>query len=296
MKIAIIGAGAVGSTTAYTLILKNIPADILLVDANEKRCYGEILDLQDVQSYHQSPGVFSASFQQARDAGIIIIAAGARQTVGQSRTDLLITNKNVVAEICAQLIPLRSDAIVIIVSNPVDVLTTHAQRLLQLPTNRIFSSGTLLDTQRLATALCQKYGVAERSIQAYILGEHGDTQFPAWSNAHIAGVPLHDFESYNQIELDAIAQKVSQRAYEIIACKGSTFFGVASCITTICQAIIYNQQLVLPVSCYQKEFDLYLSMPAVVGKKGIEQIIPLQLNHQEQKQLHLSAETIKQGL
>lgn len=296
MKIAIIGAGAVGSTIAYSLILKNIPADVLLVDTNEKRCRGEILDLQDIQSYNQTCGISAGLFKDARDANIIIIAAGARQEVGQSRMDLIATNKEVITQICNQLIPLRSDAIILMISNPVDILTTHAQRMLNISTNRIFSSGTLLDTQRLLATLSKRYKVAEQSIDVFILGEHGDTQFPAWSTAHIAGVPLCDFESCNQIELDAMAQEVAHRAYEIISCKGSTFFGIASCITTICQAIIHNQNLILPVSCYQKEFDLYLSMPAIIGKQGIEGIVPIKLNTQEYNQLKASAYTIKQRL
>lgn len=293
MRIAIIGAGAVGATTAYSILLKKLPAEIMLVDTNKKHCSGEILDLEDVVAYCQSPAVVCGDFASARSADIIIIAAGARQEPGQSRTDLATTNKAVITAICKELMPIASNSIVIMVSNPVDILVTLAQQITGLPHGKIFASGTSLDTQRLIAILSKKYSVAEQSITAYILGEHGDTQFPAWSTAQIAGIPLCEFGTCNVQELAAIAQSVSNRAGDIIACKGATYFGIAACVTQIVEAIMYDQKLVIPLSCYQKEFDLYLSMPCILGKNGIEQVLSTTLTQDEHKKLIICVESIK---
>ncbi len=291
-KIAIIGAGAVGSTTAYALMLKNIIAEIILVDIDEERCKGEILDLSDA-SFCSTSKIHGGTAQDAAQADIIIIAAGIRQKPKQTRIELIATNRSIISAILEQIRPISLHTIIIMVTNPVDILTLDAQQSSGLPRNQVFGSGTFLDTQRLCGILAKKLNIASQSIDAYILGEHGDTQFPAWSNAYIAGIPLHDFPQINQKELNQIAEKTRKKAYEIISCKGATYYGIATCVATMCQAIIFDQKLVMPLSCYIPSFDVCLSMPAVLGENGIEQILPIPLNEKEQQQLSHSAEHLQ---
>lgn len=294
--IAIIGAGAVGTTTAYALILNNIPARIILIDTNETRCAGEIMDLSDVTPLYTGVHMRAGTPADAQHADIIIIAAGKRQERGQLRTELLDANKTMLTTLINQMKPLKKTALMLMVTNPLDVLAYHAQRISGLPYTQVFGTGTLLDTLRMKQLLAQKLGIHEASINAYMIGEHGDHQFPAWSVAEIGGKPLHTFTQLSTHDLDAIAQDTKNKAYEIIACKGSTFYGIATCITTICKAIIFDEKQILPLSCYNAPLGVYLSMPVVVGKHGIEQIMELQLNDLEKQQLTTCAQTLQQLL
>ncbi len=291
-KISIIGAGSVGSTIAYALLLKNIVAEIVLVDIDEIRCRGEVLDLSDTLSFCGPSFIHSGSTKDVQTSEIIIIAAGKRQQPGQERITLLKENKKVIESIIHSIQPLRKDAIIIVVTNPVDLITRYTQELSSLPTSQVFGSGTFLDTQRLRGALSKKINIAEQSIHAYILGEHGDTQFPAWSCARVAGIPLSDF-GVTQKELDHIAHETKNKAYEIISCKGATYYGIATCVVALCRTIIFDQKRVTPVSCYIKEFDVSLSMPVVLGAKGIEQILTVPLNTKEEEQLARSIKALK---
>ena len=295
-KIAIIGAGAVGSTTAYALMFKNIIAEIILVDIDEKRCLGEILDLSDALSFCGTSKIRSGTAQDAAQADIIIISAGMRQRPGQTRIELTSINRSIISTVLEQIRPISLHAIIIMVTNPVDILTLDAQKFSGLPRNQVFGSGTFLDTQRLCGILAKKLNIAEQSIDAYILGEHGDTQFPAWSSAHIANIPLLSFPSVNQENLNQAAEETRKKAYEIVDCKGATHYGIAACVATMCQAIIFNQKLAMPLSCYIPSFEVCLSMPAILGENGIEQILPIPLNEKEQQQLAHSAEFLQQSL
>ncbi|MCX5922773.1 MAG: L-lactate dehydrogenase [Candidatus Dependentiae bacterium] len=290
-KIAIIGAGRVGTTTAYALMLKNIAAEILLVDVDPIRCKGEFLDLSDVLPFSSTSIVRDATLQEAAQADIIIITGGKAQSPGQTRLDLLKINLKVMDAIVDGLASLNKNAIIIVISNPLDILTQHIQNKNILPRNQIFGSGTFLDSTRLQGALGLKLNVAPKSIHAYILGEHGDTQFPAWSSAYCDGKSISECLSRN--ELEQVAQQTKQKAYDIISCKGSTFYGIASCATALCESIIFNQKQVIPVSCYQEDLGVCLSVPCVIGEKGIVELFPLSLNAQEKNQLQQSAQNLK---
>ena len=170
------------------------------------------------------------------------------------------------------------------------------QQIADLPQGQVFGTGTFLDSQRMKGLLAQKLNIAEQSIHAYVLGEHGDSQFPLWSSAQIAGVPILDFDQLKQKDLDAIALKTKQRAYEIIKCKGSTFFGIAACVSTICESMIFDKKRVIPVSTFIKEFGLCLSMPAVLGYKGIERIISIPFSKKEKDQMEQSAQKIRDAI
>lgn len=296
IKIAIVGAGAVGTTAAYALMLTNTPADILLVDVDETRCTGEIMDLQDAAPLCHTRNIISTTLNALQKADIIIIAAGKRQEPGQSRTQLVDTNKAVINSIFERAGNLKPSALIIMVSNPLDILTNHAQKLSGLPHNQVFGTGTFLDSLRMRQLVAQEVGVDTASINAYILGEHGDCQFPAWSCAEIGGKPITAFDQLSAKKLSSITQKTRDKAYEIIACKGSTFYGIATCIARICQAILSDEHLVIPLSCYQEEFGIYLSMPAVLAKQGILKVIDIPLDEHETTQLHQCAKELKKFL
>lgn len=292
--IAIIGAGAVGATSAYALILTKIAANILMVDIDAMRCKGEVIDLSDACSFmNKSSSISVGTFEDARNAQIIVISAGARQKPGQSRTELLSTNKKVIEHIINNLQPINPSAIILMVSNPLDILAYDAWKLSGLPPAQVFGTGTLLDSKRLGGIISQQVGIAQESVHGYILGEHGDSQFPAWSMSRINGLSLSNFPKLTTQVLSNAADTCRNKAYEIISCKQATYYGIGTCVATICQAILEDQKIILPLSCFIKEWDVFLSVPVVLGTGGIETILPLTLNDKEQEQLKQSAQKIK---
>jgi L-lactate dehydrogenase len=295
-KIAIIGAGTVGSTTAYALLLKHITAEVILVDVNEVRCRGEILDLSDTVAFDGASKIRSGTAQDAAQADIIIIAAGKAQAPGQTRLDLLSTNKKIITDIFTSIKPINEAAIVIMVTNPLDSLTALAQSMSGLPRKQVFGTGTFLDTLRLRGIIAEKTGVARESVHAYVIGEHGDAQCVAWSSAEIAGIPIAEYGGIKEKDFDEISQQAKNIAYEIIACKGSTHFGIAACVAAICEAIIFDQKLVMPLSTYIEEYDIVFSMPVVLGENGIEKVLSIPLNNEERKKLEKSAQELKKVL
>jgi len=292
-KIAIIGAGSVGSTTAYALVLKNIAAEIILVDIDEIRCHGEILDLSDALAFDGASKISSGTAADAAQADIIIIAAGKAQKPGETRLDLLHTNQKIITDIFTTIKPINPAAIIIMVTNPVDLLTTLAQSLSGLPRNQVFGAGTFLDTLRLRGTIAEKINISRESIHAYVIGEHGDSQVVAWSSAEIAGSSLIEFPEMQKENLDTIAQEVKDTAYEIIQCKGSTHFGISTCVAALCHAIVFDQKLVIPLSTYIKEYDIVFSMPCVLGENGIEKILSIPLDISEQEKLENAAQELK---
>lgn len=292
-KISIIGAGAVGTTIAYALMLKNIPARISLIDIDEIRCRGEILDLSDTLSVHGQAKILNGNPPSAGESDIIIIAAGQRQKPGQDRRALLSSNKEMLQSIIKKIKPINPEAIMIVVSNPVDAMSYFAQQFSNLPAAQVFGSGTFLDTQRLREQLSIKLNISERSIHAYVIGEHGDSQVPLFSSANIAGAPLSSFNISGQ-EFDRFAQATKDKAYEIIACKGATYYGIGSCVAALCRTIIFDEKMVTPVSCFIEQYQLYMSMPIVLGRQGIEQYIKIPLNPHEQSLLDQSAKKLKE--
>jgi len=295
-KIAIIGAGAVGTTTAYSLMLRNLAAEIILVDRDETRCEGEILDLSDALSFSKASQIKRGTIEDAKKSDIIVICAGARQKPGQKREELLEINKKIITLIIHDLKPINPNAIIIVVTNPVDLMTYYAQKASDLPKTRVFGTGTFLDTQRIRRIVAQALQIADQSVHAYALGEHGDTQFAAWSSATVAGKPLTKFPDLNKTVLDQFLQTARAKVYEIIKCKGATFFGIAACISAICENIIFDRKYVLPLSVYLEDFEICMSMPVVLGVNGIEKIIQIPLDQEEQKALQTSANKLKSFL
>lgn len=293
--IAIIGAGSVGATTAYALILKKVAAKIVLIDINEKKCEGEIQDLIDAVSIEDAAQVSSGSLRDAAHADIIIITAGAPQKPGQTRLELLKTNIQVIDSLMQEMKPLRKNCIIIVVTNPVDILTRYVQDVAGLERNRVFGSGTFLDTQRLRGFIAQTLHVNAPSVHAYVLGEHGDNQIAPWSIAEIGSVPIAQFPQCDPRQLDLLAQKTKQKAYDIIACKGFTNFGIATAIAYYCESILGDLKRVLPVSCYSQRYDVCMSLPAVIGAQGVEELIFPPLSDTEEKQLRESAQLLRRA-
>jgi len=292
-KIAIVGAGAVGSTTAYALMLRNIAAEIMLIDINIERCEGEILDLSDAISLSCASKIKRGTMEDAREADIVIICAGAKQKPGQKREELIKINKKVVSSIINDLKPTNPHTKIIMVTNPVDIMTYFAQKESDLPKSQVFGTGTFLDTLRIRGLIAKELHIAEQSVHAYCLGEHGDSQFVAWSSASVAGKPLTDFPHLDKADLDQLSHAAKNKVYEIIKCKGATFFGIAACISAICADIIFDQKYVIPLSTYIEKFRVCISMPVVIGKSGIEKIIDIPLNDEEQALLKSSADKLK---
>ena len=292
-KIAIIGTGTVGSTIAYALILKNLPVNIALIDIDEARCRGEVLDLSDAEGFCKSGSIFHGSIKDVNAADIIIIAAGKKQEIGQTREELLKANHATIKSICSKIKP-KKTALLIMVTNPVDLMTYFAQKYTNLKKEQIFGSGTFIDTQRLRLLVAKKLDIAEQSIHAYILGEHGDSQFPAWSCAYIGGIPLLDFKQLSKTILKNIENQTRDKAYEIIACKGATFYGIGTCVAILCRTILYDQKRVTPVSCWIPEYKVCMSMPVVLGKDGVGNILPIPLTQKEKSLLNNSAKKLKQ--
>ncbi len=291
--IAIVGVGAVGAATAYSIMWKNIAAEIILVDVNNERCRGEVLDLADAIPFSCTSCVRQGSFADVGRADIIVVAAGSRQKPGQSRCELLEANKNIVTSIMELIGPLAVSSIVIMITNPVDAITYHVQTIAGFSRNQLFGSGTFLDTQRLRGLLAKRVGVSEQSIQAFMLGEHGDTQFTAWSCASIGGAPVVSYPGMTEKVCNDLTEETKNRVYDIITCKEATYYGIAACVADICETIIFDKKRVLPLSCWSDEFGVYLSLPVVLGERGIEKTIALPLNDHEHAQLSASADHIR---
>lgn len=299
-KIAIIGAGAVGSTVAYVATIKNITSEILLIDINEKKEKGEVMDISDGLCFVQTGCIKGADFKDAREADIIVITAGAPQKKGETRLDLVEKNKKILASIFKYIGKLKKTAIIILVANPVDILTYEAQKITGLPHSQIFGSGTGLDTARLRFHVAKHFGVSPQSVAGYIIGEHGDSGFVSWSSVSVGGIPIFKLKNFTKKHAKQIEMRIKKEAYEIINRKGATYYGIGLVIADILEAIIYDQHIVMPITSRLTNWNgvsnVCLGAPAVIGNKGIEKHWPLVLTTTEKKQLLASSQIIKRFL
>jgi len=287
-RVAIIGAGSVGATIAYALLLQKISSEIVLVDIVEETARGQVLDLSDA-GFVTSARIRQGNFQEAGQCDIVIVTAGAKQKRNETRVELIERNYNILSSVISKMKPLNPNIILLIVANPVDVLTYIAQKLSGLPKNQVFGSGTFLDSARLRLELANILKVAENAIHAYVLGEHGDSQFVAWSAAHVGGKPLLDFPEMKAVDKENLAKEIARKAYEIINLKGSTYYGIAGCVSSLVQTIAFDQRHIRPLSVYVEEFQCVLSMPVVLGSSGVERIIDIYLSADEKARLQKSA-------
>jgi len=297
-KVTIIGCGHVGMTAAFSLAHTKIVNELVLFGRDPNRLKGEALDLDHGLSFLHSMKVkASTNYMDVKDSDIVVITAGAAQKPGETRLDLAVKNKKIIEQIIPQVVRYAPDAIIIMVANPVDILTYHATKLAHLPKGRIFGSGTMLDTARFRFHLSKFLKINPRSIHAYILGEHGDSSFPVLSSATVASQPLNLFPDFSHQKALEAYEKTKQAAYKIIASKGYTQYGIASVIAYLVRTIFSNNQTVLPVSIplhnYLGISDVSLSLPCIVGRRGVEQILTPKLDWQEKKMLERSARTLK---
>ena len=246
--------------------------------------------------------IYAGDYSDIADAAVIIVTAGAGQKPGETRLDLVRKNVGIFKSIIPEIAKVNQEGILLVVANPVDILTYTATKLSGFPENRVFGSGTVLDTARLKYLLGQHLGVDSRSIHAFIIGEHGDSEIAAWSSANVSGIPLSSFcemrgHHNHQSSMERIADDVKNSAYEIINRKGATYYGIAMSVKRICEAIVRDEKSILPVSSIQHDnygvSGIALSMPAIVGKNGVEGTVPIELNGQEALALKRSADTLQ---
>ncbi|MBR0412549.1 MAG: L-lactate dehydrogenase [Eubacterium sp.] len=301
-KAAIVGCGFVGSASAFALMESGLFSEIVLIDANKDKAEGEALDISHGLPFAKPIQIYAGDYADISDASIIVVTAGAGQKPGETRLDLVKKNVAIFKSIIPEIAKYNRDGILLVVANPVDILTYTAAKLSGFPSNRVFGSGTVLDTARLKYLLGEHLGVDSRSIHAFIIGEHGDSEIAAWSSANVSGIPLNSFcemrghFNHNKA-MHQIADEVKNSAYLIIEKKGATYYGIAMSVKRICEAIVRDEKSILPVSSMQKGNygieGVALSMPAIVGKHGVETSVPIKLNEKEQEDLKKSAETLK---
>lgn len=302
-KAAVIGCGFVGSATAFTLMQSRLFSELVLLDVNMEKADGEAKDIAHGIPFAGQMKIYAGTYDDAADAAIIIIIAGANQKPGETRLDLVQKNTAIYQSIIPEIVKRDFGGILLIVSNPVDILTYVALKLSGLPENRVLGSGTVLDTARLKYALGEHLGVDSRSVHSFIIGEHGDSEIAAWSSTNVSGIPLNDFcemrgHFNHDAAMDAIAEKVKNSAYEIISKKQATYYGIAMSVKRICECIVRNERSILPVSAMMHgEYgieDITLSMPAIVGIGGVETHVPIALSEEEAEKLVESAKKLKE--
>lgn len=302
MKVGIIGAGAVGSATAFALMMRGVARKIVLVDANEQKAKAEAMDIAHAAPFAYANKIKAGTYKDLECSEVVIITAGASQKPGESRIDLLGRNVKIFQSIIPEIVKYAPNCILLVTANPADIMTEVALQLSGFPKERVIGSGTVLDTSRFRTLLGYHLGVSPKSIHANVLGEHGDSEVLVWSNADAGTVQLETLaQSINKpftTEIKAqIDDCVRNAAYKIIEGKGATFYGIAGALCRICQAITTNEYAILTVSSHHEDVEgiknVCLSLPSVIGKRGIHSVIYPKLSTDEHHDLKLSAEKIK---
>ena len=304
-KAAIIGCGHVGSSIAFRFLQQGLFSQLVLLDANREKAEGEAMDLSDGLPYGAAMEITSGTYDDVADCALIVITAGANQKPGETRLDLIGKNTAILRSILAQITARDFGGILLIVSNPVDVLTYVAWKLSGYPRQRVIGSGTVLDTGRLKQLMGQELWVDSRNIHAFIIGEHGDSELAVWSGANVSGVDLEHFcrlrgKDLHQNQMDRLYREVRDSAYQIIQRKGATYYGIAMAVGRIAQAIVKDEHAVLPISVVlEGQYglkDLALSIPSIVGRNGLEEILEIPLSRDEGWALSASAQQLKEAL
>lgn len=298
-KVSIIGCGNVGATTAYALLLDGAITDLTLIDYNKEKAEGILLDLEHSLPFTSYIKLTSGDdYALCADSDIVIVTAGKKQAEGETRLDLIKANRAIFEDIIPKITKAAPNTLLMIISNPVDVLTYEAQRISGLPAGRVFGTGTTLDTSRLRFHISEKINIHPRSIEAYVLGEHGDTSFPVYSSANVSGKPLSEFEGFTQQVADECYDSTKNAAYRIIHDVGYTCYSIATVACELVRNIFNDSHKVFPLSTNLKDFygisDVALSVPCVLGRNGIEEVLKVPLSTEEQEKLQKSAETLRQ--
>lgn len=301
-KIILVGDGAVGSTYAFSLVQQGIAQELGIVDIVKERTQGDAIDLADATPWIAPKTIYSAEYSDAKDADLVVISAGAPQKPGETRLDLVNKNLKILSSIVEPIVESGFNGIFLVAANPVDILTHATWRMSGFPKDRVIGSGTSLDTGRLQKVIGEMEHVDPRSVNVYMLGEHGDTEFPVWSYNNVGGVKVSDWvkahPEVGENKLEAIHKEVADMAYDIINKKGATFYGIGTALAFITKAILNNEHRVLPLSVpMDGEYglhDLHIGTPAVVGRHGLEQVIEMPLNADEQAKMEASAKQLKE--
>ena len=305
-KVVIIGTGFVGMSYAYALVNQGAVEEIVLIDVDVRKAEGEAMDLNHGLAFAPRKMLIkSGSYEDVVDAGLIVITAGVSQKEGESRLDLLKRNSAIMRSIVRQVMAQGYQGILLIATNPVDILTYIAYQESGLPSSRVIGSGTSLDSARLRYEISQYIDIDVRNIHAYMMGEHGDSEFVCWSNANVGGKPFKDVvETMHKInfeDLEDIAKKVKYAAYDIIERKKATYYGIGMALVRITLAIFNNENRILPISVYNDgvyeiEKDVYIGLPAVLNRQGVHHVVKLKLDEEESEKLIASAKILKSNL
>lgn len=302
-KVTVVGAGFVGSTTAYTLMLSGLISEIVLIDLNTEKAEGEVMDMNHGMPFVRPVNIYRGDYKDCAGSDIVVITAGANQKEGETRIDLVKKNTAVFKSIVGEVIKYNKDCILLVVTNPVDILTYVTYKLSGFPKNKVIGSGTVLDSARFRYLIGKHVGVDTRNVHAYIMGEHGDTEVPAWSLANIAGIPMDKYckdchQCKDQLSRQDIYESVKNAAYEIIGKKGATYYAVALAVRRIVEAIVRNENSIMTVSSLlEGQYglnDICLSVPTIVNKDGIDRILDVPLNEEETQLLKKSGNTLKE--
>ncbi len=304
-KVGVVGCGFVGSATAFALMQSKLYSEMVLVDVAKDKAEGEALDISDGLPYAAPMEIYNGEYSDLADASLIIITAGANQKPGESRLDLVNKNEKIMESVISEIKKINFEGMLLIVSNPVDILTYKALKLSGFDESRVIGSGTVLDTARLKDKISQHLTVNSQNVHTMIIGEHGDSEVPLWSITNISGVPLNDFCEfrgfYNHADgMQKLYESVRDSAYKIIEKKGATYYGIAMAVTRIAKSIVMDEHAILPVSTilhgqYGIE-DVCLSVPSIVGRNGVEKALEIELSDNELGALRKSAEELKEYL
>ena len=302
-KVGIIGAGSVGATIAYAAMIRGVARQISLFDIAKAKVHAEVLDLNHGMLF-VPPGTVEGSddIEVLRGSDVVVMTAGAKQSPGQTRMDMATANAGICAKLLPEVMRVAPDALLLLITNPVDVMTQVALKLTGLPWERVIGSGTVLDSSRFRYLLARHCRVAVQNVHAYIAGEHGDSEIPLWSSASIGSIPLSQWAVKGHGRLtaadkDEIVHNVKDAAEQIIQGKGATNYAIGLAVTNILEALLHDEQRVLPLSGLLHGFrgleDVCLSFPRIVGRKGIEPPLPIPMTVDEEAGLHQSAERIR---
>jgi len=295
-KVVIIGCGNVGMSYAYALLNQRTYVNkLVLIDLNKERIEGEVMDLNHCLPYAPSKiSISVGDYCDCKDARIVVIAAGTNQKQGETRTDLIHKNANIFKDIVTKVMASGFNGIFLVATNPLDVMTYLTYKYSGLPSKQVIGTGTSLDTARVRLMIGKKLCINSKNIEAYVIGEHGDSEFIPWSNANISLQNIKEF--FNQEELNEIETDVRNAAYEIINRKGATYYGIGMCLVRITNAILGNENSIIPLSVYDEENDVYVGLPAILNKDGAERRVYLKLTEEETNKLQKSINIIKENI
>ncbi len=300
-KVMLVGDGAVGSSYAFALVLQGIAEELGIIDIARAKTEGDALDLSHALAFNAPKKIYAASYEDCHDADIVCITAGAPQKPGETRIDLVHKNLKILKSIVDPIMASGFDGIFLVAANPVDILTYATWKFSGLPKERVIGSGTSLDSARFRQAIAELVGVDARNVHGYILGEHGDTEFPVWSHANVGGLQIYEWVKQNpEVDEEKLVEvffQVRDAAYEIIEKKGATFYGIGATLARITKAILSNENAIFPLSVYLEgqynQDDVYIGAPAIIGRDGVKNIIEIPLAPAEQEKMDYSAATLK---